>query len=105
MLDIKDKAHLEEMISRGKPLLLTFSADWCPDCRVIKPAMKNLEEKHGDKFLFCLIDRDNNMSLCEDYGITGIPSFVIVREGEAAASLISSKRKTYKEIEHFILES
>ena len=87
-----DKKALEEKLSTGKYVLF-FTADWCPDCRFIKPAMPEIEANFS-QFEFILVDRDENIDLCQEMMIMGIPSFVVYEDGKEKARFVNKDRKT-----------
>ncbi|MCA0171541.1 thioredoxin family protein [Bacillus sp. RAR_GA_16] len=89
-----------EAIKEGKSIFL-FSADWCPDCRVIEPFLPELEEKYGDMD-FYYVDRDDHIELCQEMDIFGIPSFVAFKDGEETGRFVSKMRKSKEEIEEFL---
>ncbi|KRM96632.1 thioredoxin [Liquorilactobacillus aquaticus DSM 21051] len=91
---------LEKKLSSGTYVLF-FTADWCPDCRFIKPAMPQIEEKYTES-TFIQVDRDENISLCQELGIMGIPSFVVYRNGKEIARFVNKDRKTKEEVERFL---
>lgn len=95
-----DKKALEENLSTGKYVLF-FTADWCPDCRFIKPAMPEIEANFS-QFEFILVDRDENIDLCQEMMIMGIPSFVVYEDGKEKARFVNKDRKTKKEVEDFL---
>lgn len=95
-----DKKSLEEKLSTGKYVLF-FTADWCPDCRFIKPAMPEIEAEFS-QFEFILVDRDENIDLCQEMMIMGIPSFVVYEDGKEKARFVNKDRKTKKEVEDFL---
>ncbi|MEY8718799.1 thioredoxin family protein [Ligilactobacillus murinus] len=95
-----DKKALEEKLSTGKYVLF-FTADWCPDCRFIKPAMPEIEANFS-QFEFILVNRDENIDLCQEMMIMGIPSFVVYEDGKEKARFVNKDRKTKKEVEDFL---
>ncbi len=95
-----DKKALEEKLSTGKYVLF-FTADWCPDCRFIKPAMPEIEANFS-QFEFILVDRDENIDLCQEMMIMGIPRFVVYEDGKEKARFVNKDRKTKKEVEDFL---
>lgn len=95
-----DKKALEEKLSTGKYVLF-FTADWCPDCRFIKPAMPEIEANFS-QFEFILVDRDENIDLYQEMMIMGIPSFVVYEDGKEKARFVNKDRKTKKEVEDFL---
>lgn len=88
-------------IINGK-VVLVFSADWCPDCRVIEPVLPELEEAFP-AFTFYHVDRDQLIDLCIELNVFGIPSFIGYDEGEELGRFVSKDRKTKEEIEGFLM--
>ncbi|GAA0429892.1 thioredoxin family protein [Lentibacillus halophilus] len=87
----------------SKHVVAVFSADWCPDCRVIEPILPEIEETYTD-YTFLLVDRDRFINLCQTYDVFGIPSFIAFRNGKEAGRFVSKDRKTKEEIESFMEE-
>ncbi|WP_125980126.1 thioredoxin family protein [Loigolactobacillus iwatensis] len=96
------RAELLEQIKSGKYMLF-FSADWCPDCRFIKPAMPEIEAEYSD-FTFLAVDRDENIDLAAELNIFGIPSFIAYQDGKELGRFVNKDRKTKVEVEKFINE-
>lgn len=92
--------EFQQLKSNGKHIFM-FSADWCPDCRVIEPVLPEIEDKFKE-FTFIYVDRDQFIDLCADLGIFGIPSFVAFADGKELGRFVSKDRKTKEEIENFI---
>ncbi|KRK74190.1 thioredoxin family protein [Lacticaseibacillus nasuensis] len=84
----------------GKKMLF-FSADWCPDCRFIKPAMPEIEAEYPD-YDFIYVDRDDNIDVAQDMGVFGIPSFIAFANGKETGRFVNKDRKTKQEVESFI---
>ncbi len=95
-----DLATLKNEISEGKYMLF-FTADWCPDCRFIKPAMPEIESKYSD-YTFLTVDRDENLDLAGELNIMGIPSFIAYDNGKEIGRFSNPDRKTKVEVENFI---
>ncbi|WP_057742100.1 thioredoxin family protein [Liquorilactobacillus capillatus] len=99
-LEKMDVKELEVKLSKGTYVLF-FTADWCPDCRFIKPVMPQLEEEYKD-YTFIQVDRDENIDLCQSLGIMGIPSFVVYRDGKEIDRFVNKDRKTKEQVESFL---
>ncbi len=82
-------------------VVFMFSADWCPDCRVIEPVLPEIMEKFNE-YTFIYVDRDEFIDLCAELSVFGIPSFVAFKNGEEAGRFVSKDRKTQEEIEQFV---
>ena len=95
-----NKQELEEKLAEGKYVLF-FTADWCPDCRFIKPAMPEIGEEFSD-FNFIQVDRDENIDLCQELDVYGIPSFIVYEDGKEVDRFVNKDRKTKKEVENFL---
>ena len=95
-----NKQELEEKLAKGKYGLF-FTAGWCPDCRFIKPAMPEIEEEFSD-FNFIQVDRDENIDLCQELDVYGIPSFIVYEDGKEVDRFVNKDRKTKKEVENFL---
>lgn len=87
----------------NKKVMLFFTADWCPDCLFIKPAMPEIEAKYTD-FEFITVDRDENIDLCAELDVYGIPSFIAFDNGEELGRFVNKDRKTKDQVESFIDE-
>lgn len=90
-----------EQLKKEERVVLMFSADWCPDCRVIEPILPGIEADYPE-YQFIYVDRDEFIDLCGELNVFGIPSFVAYHSGEEAGRFVSKDRKTQEEIEAFL---
>ncbi|MCA1032386.1 thioredoxin family protein [Bacillus timonensis] len=88
-------------VSQNSSCVLMFSADWCPDCRIIEPILPKIEAAYS-QYTFYYVDRDQFIELCVEMEIFGIPSFVAFQNGQEAGRFVSKDRKTKEEIEAFL---
>ncbi|MFT8728055.1 MAG: thioredoxin family protein [Liquorilactobacillus ghanensis] len=98
-----DLTNLEKKFSEGNYVFF-FEAGWCSDCQFIKPAMPEIE-KDFPQFEFIKVDRDENIDLCQEMGIMGIPSFVVYQNGQEVDRFVNKDRKTKAEVENFLTQS
>ena len=92
--------QLIETIGNGK-VVLFFTADWCPDCRFIKPAMPEIEQDFSD-YTFYEVDRDENIDLAAELNVFGIPSFIVYDNGREIGRFVNKDRKTKQQVEDFL---
>lgn len=92
--------QLIETIGNGK-VVLFFTADWCPDCRFIKPAMPEIEQDFSD-YTFYEVDRDENIDLAAELNVFGIPSFIVYNNGKEIGRFVNKDRKTKQQVEDFL---
>ncbi len=102
MDNLRSIEDFRAMAADDKPFCAIFSADWCPDCRVLKAVLPGLEEEYGDRYRFTVVDRDEYPSLAEEYDVLGIPSLVVLRKGQVLGTYINRLRKTRRQITDFL---
>ncbi|MDF0726462.1 thioredoxin family protein [Cytobacillus sp. S13-E01] len=100
MKKLESIEQYKEVILEGKTVLM-FSADWCPDCRIIEPVIPEILAAHAE-FTFYYVDRDEFIDLCGELDVFGIPSFVAFENGKETGRFVSKDRKTKEEIESFL---
>ncbi|WP_456273710.1 thioredoxin family protein [Bacillus sp. AK031] len=100
MKKLTSMEEFNEMKNKGKHIFM-FSADWCPDCRIIDPVLPEIEGNHSD-YTFIYVDRDEFIDLCGELSVFGIPSFVAFEDGKELGRFVSKDRKTKEQIEEFI---
>ncbi len=100
MKTLQTEQEFEQLKSNEKIIFL-FSANWCPDCRIIEPILPEIEEKY-QAYTFVYVDRDQFIDVCVQNDIFGIPSFLAFDHGTELGRFVSKDRKTKEEIENFI---
>lgn len=95
--------NIEEFrtIASKEAAIFMFSADWCPDCKVIEPVLPRIEADFPS-FSFYYVDRDQFIDLCSELDIFGIPSFLAYVDGQEVERFVSKDRKSQEEIEDFL---
>lgn len=102
MENIKTTEQFHNITKTGATIAV-FSADWCPDCVVIKPILPEIEQEFAD-FTFVYLDRDEHIELCQELDIFGIPSFLAFKDGEEIGRYVNKERKTKEQITAFLEE-
>ncbi len=92
---------LAAAIEKNGTVVLFFTADWCPDCQFIYPAMPEIEATFPE-WTFVRVDRDDFMEVAQKWDIFGIPSFVVVKNGEEIGRFVDKNRKTKTQIIEFL---
>lgn len=72
MQQLESEQQFENL--KNEQTVFLFTADWCPDCKVIEPDLPQLEAKYTN-YKFISVDRDKFIDICINYDIMGIPSF------------------------------
>jgi thioredoxin 1 len=86
---ITNPQHLQKVLGENKYVFIDFWATWCPPCKMIAP----LFEKSADantrdgKFVFAKVDVDEQPDIAQQYGITAMPTFLLLKDGKVAQSI------------------
>ena len=99
MKTLENETQFKEL--KQQQTVFLFTADWCPDCKVIEPDLPQLEDKYQE-YNFVSVDRDKYLDICIEHGIMGIPSFLVYRDGEQIGSYIAKERKSIEQIDSFL---
>ena len=94
----EDERHYRFVYEDG---LFVFSADWCGDCRYLKPFLPEIEAENPE-FTFILIDRDAYMDLAKVWDVYGIPSLVVLEKDKEIGRFVNRDRKTKAQITAFL---
>ncbi|MDE1905879.1 MAG: thioredoxin [Rhodospirillales bacterium] len=91
---VTDDSFATDVLNSGKPVLVDFWAEWCGPCRTIAPSLEALAEEYEGKLDVVKVNIDENPMSPTQYGVRGIPTLLIFKDGKVAAQQVGAAPKS-----------
>jgi thioredoxin 1 len=90
---VSDDAFRAEVLESETPVLVDFWAEWCGPCKAIAPILDDLAKQYEGKLRIAKINIDHNPKTPRDYGVRGIPTLMLFKNGKVEATQIGAVGK------------
>lgn len=90
LIEVNDNNFAEVARSTSTPLLLEFTAVWCPPCRAIAPHVEAVAEKYAGRLVAGKVDLDDNHQLATRFDVRSIPTLLLLRQGQVLAQIVGA---------------
>jgi thioredoxin 1 len=91
---VTDSSFDTEVLKAAGPVLVDFWAEWCGPCHQIAPVLEELAVQMKGKVTVAKINVDENPTTPSKYGVRGIPTLMVFKDGEVAATKIGALPKS-----------
>ena len=91
---ITDSSFHSDVLSADGPVLVDFWAEWCGPCKMIGPSLEEISDELGGKVTIAKINIDENPDAPSKYGVRGIPTMILFKNGEAVATKVGAAPKS-----------
>jgi thioredoxin 1 len=94
IVHISDASFDKDVLGADKPVLVDYWAEWCGPCKMIAPILEEIAHEYGDRIKVCKMDIDSNQQTPPKYGIRGIPTLMLFKNGEVEATKVGALSKS-----------
>ena len=90
---VSDASFENDVLKASGPVLVDFWAEWCGPCKMIAPILDELVQEMGDTLSIAKVNIDENPVTPQQYGVRGIPTLLLFRDGELVATKVGAITK------------
>jgi len=94
IMHISDESFEADVLQSDIPVLVDYWAEWCGPCKMIAPILDDVAGDYAGKLKITKLNIDENNQTAPQYGIRGIPTLMIFKNGTAAATKVGAISKT-----------
>lgn len=91
---VSDDSFETDVIESGVPVLVDFWATWCGPCKAIAPILEDVASSYDGKVKFVKIDVDANPATPPKFGVRGIPTLILFKDGQVKATQVGLVNKS-----------
>ena len=93
-IKITDESFETEVLKANKPTLVDFWAEWCQPCKMIGPLLEEISDEMKDRIVIAKHNIDENPNQPTKYGVRGIPTMLLFKDGELKATKVGATTKS-----------
>jgi thioredoxin 1 len=94
IVHVSDTSFEQDVLGSDLPVLVDFWAEWCGPCKMIAPVLDELAGEYAGKLKICKVDVDANPEVPGKFGIRGIPTLILFKDGNAEATKVGALSKS-----------
>ena len=93
-VSVSDAAFEADVLKSNIPVLLDFWAEWCGPCKMIGPVLEEIAGDYAGRLKVCKMNVDDNQDTPAKYGVRGIPTLMIFKNGQVEATKVGALSKS-----------
>ena len=94
IVHLSDAGFERDVLESGKPVLVDYWAEWCGPCKMIAPILEDIAEEYDGRVTIAKLNIDENPATPPKYGIRGIPTLMLFKNGAVEATKVGALSKS-----------
>ncbi len=94
IIEVTDGEFEDVVLRSAEPVLVDYWAEWCGPCKMITPILEEIAAEYGDKVKIAKLNIDDNPATPPKYGIRGIPTLMLFKDGNVEATKVGAMSKS-----------
>jgi thioredoxin 1 len=100
---VSDASFEADVLKSGVPVLVDYWAEWCGPCKMIAPILEDVSKEYQGRVIIAKVNVDENPATAAKFGIRGIPTLMLFKDGKAASTKVGALSKS--QLSSFLDES
>src|SRR5690606_15179217 len=92
--NVSDASFEDDVIKAEGPVLVDYWAEWCGPCKMIAPVLDEIAQTYAGKLKVCKLNIDDNQETPPKYGVRGIPTLMLFKNGNVEATKVGALSKS-----------
>ncbi|KAB1445961.1 MULTISPECIES: thioredoxin TrxA [Bordetella] len=92
--NVSDASFEADVLKSGQPVLVDYWAAWCGPCKMIAPILEEVASEYAGRLTVAKLNVDENQDTAAKYGVRGIPTLMLFKDGQAAATKVGALSKS-----------
>jgi thioredoxin 1 len=94
IIHLSDDSFEQKVLQSQLPVLVDYWAEWCGPCKMIAPILEDISKEYADRLIVAKLNIDDNQQTPPKYGIRGIPTLMLFKNGNVEATKVGALSKS-----------